>query len=276
MDAAQRPQTLAHGRASSFFASFRKQQQHPDAQQNGPQVQRNPSLLSRTNSNNPTGPPPPPHNPDTAASGAQRPAIARSPTQANPNWLSEHPEIRSVVGLTIAHAHKIYFSGPLIRKIERGADGQRPTKDEGWVEVWAQLGGTTLSVWDMKQIKEASQQGKEVPPAYVNTTDAVSPCSISLIATCSYLQFVTVLGSITVPATPSQAAQRYTNVLTLNTAGSNLLLFSCPSPESLISWAAALRLSAWEKSRLEEIYTAHLIRIFLKGDRLRLSLATLT
>ncbi|SJL09702.1 uncharacterized protein ARMOST_13083 [Armillaria ostoyae] len=249
MDAAQRPQLQGHGRASSFFASFRKQQQHPDAQQNGPQVQRNPSLLSRTNSNNPIGPPPPPHNPDTAASGAQRPAISRSPTQANPNWLSEHPEIRSVVGLTIAHAHKIYFSGPLIRKIERGADGQRPTKDEGWVEVWAQLGGTTLSVWDMKQIKEASQQGKEVPPAYVNTTDA----------------FVTVLGSITVPATPSQAAQRYTNVLTLNTAGSNLLLFSCPSPESLISWAAALRLSAWEKSRLEEIYTAHLIRIFLKA-----------
>jgi CCR4-NOT transcriptional complex subunit CAF120 len=28
-----------------------------------------------------------------------------------------------------------------------------------------------------------------------------------------------------------------------------------------MSWAAALRLSAWEKSRLEEIYTAHLIRI---------------
>lgn len=252
MDAAQRPSPQGHGRASSFFASFRKQQQqHPDPQQNGLQVQRSPSLLSRTNSNNPIGPPPPSQHPETAASGAQRPAIARPPTvtQTNPSWLSEHPEIRSVVGLTIAHAHKIYFSGPLIRKIERGADGQRPTKDEGWVDVWAQLGGTTLSVWDMKQIKEASQQGKEVPPAYVNTTDA----------------FVTVLGSITVPATSSQPAQRYANVLTLNTAGSNLLLFSCPSPEALISWAAALRLSAWEKSRLEEIYTAHLIRIFLKA-----------
>lgn len=28
-----------------------------------------------------------------------------------------------------------------------------------------------------------------------------------------------------------------------------------------MQWTAALRLSAWEKSRLEEIYTAHLIRI---------------
>lgn len=50
-------------------------------------------------------------------------------------------------------------------------------------------------------------------------------------------------------------------MLTLNTAGSNLYLFSCPSAEALMQWTAALRLSAWEKSRLEEIYTAHLIRI---------------
>lgn len=81
----------------------------------------------------------------------------------------------------------------------------------------------------------------------------------------SVLQFVQVLGSVTVPATPETPAKRYANVLTLNTAGSNLLLFSCPTTAALISWAAALRLSAWEKSRLEEIYTAHLLRITLSG-----------
>ena len=51
------------------------------------------------------------------------------------------------------------------------------------------------------------------------------------------------------------------NVITLNTAGANLILFSCPDTASLISWAAALRLSGWEKSRLEEIYTAHILRL---------------
>jgi CCR4-NOT transcriptional complex subunit CAF120 len=76
-------------------------------------------------------------------------------------------------------------------------------------------------------------------------------------------QFVTVLGSVTVPGTANTSPRRYNNVLTLNTAGSNLMLFSCPTTPALISWAAALRLSAWEKSRLEEIYTAHLIRITL-------------
>lgn len=79
------------------------------------------------------------------------------------------------------------------------------------------------------------------------------------------LQFVQVLGSVTVPATEHEPARRFENVITLNTAGSNLLLFSCPNTAALMAWAAALRLSAWEKSRLEEIYTAHLIRITLPG-----------
>ena len=62
----------------------------------------------------------------------------------------------------------------MIRKLEKQADGQRPSKDEGWREVWGQLGGTTLSLWDMKEIEEASKQGRQVPPSYINVTDAVS------------------------------------------------------------------------------------------------------
>ena len=85
-----------------------------------------------------------------------------------------HPEIRSVVTLTHAHAHKVYMSGPLIRRVERLPDGHHPIKDEGWRDVWAQLGGTTLSIWDMEEIDEASKQGGEVPPTYINVTDAVS------------------------------------------------------------------------------------------------------
>jgi CCR4-NOT transcriptional complex subunit CAF120 len=85
-------------------------------------------------------------------------------------------------------------------------------------------------------------------------------------------QFVQVLGAVTIPATKDTPAKRYDNVITLNTAGSNLILFSCPDAASLVSWAAAFRLTGWEKSRLEEIYTAHLIRITLNdGTYLLLS-----
>ena len=85
-----------------------------------------------------------------------------------------HPEIRSIVQLTVAHSHKVYFSGQLIRHNERQPDGQRPHKDEGWRDVWGQLGGTNLSLWDMAEIEEASKQGRQVPPTYINVTDAVS------------------------------------------------------------------------------------------------------
>ncbi|KZS94260.1 hypothetical protein SISNIDRAFT_453997 [Sistotremastrum niveocremeum HHB9708] len=194
-------------------------------------------------------PMPSPHSPQPT----NQTQISRIQSQSRENPSAApplHPEIKSIVQLHLAHAHKIYYSGRLIRKIERQPDGQRPAKDDGWVDVWAQLGGTTLSVWDMKAIDEASKRGEEVPPSYINVTDA----------------FVQVLGSVTIPPTATTPSKKYTNVLTLNTAGSNLLLFSCPSTADLISWAAALRLSAWEKSRLEEIYTAHLLRLFL-SDR---------
>ncbi|KAF7327655.1 PH domain-containing protein [Mycena kentingensis (nom. inval.)] len=219
-----------HNRSSSFFNFNNRRATNTDAVP----PQRSQSFLSRQRMDSQPQSPPP-----------QRASLEGPPVAS----ALLHPEIRSVVQLTTAHARKIYFSGPLIRRIERQPDGQKPVKDEGWTEVWAQLGGTTLSIWDMKAVQEASAQGREVPPTYLNITDA----------------FVHVLGAVTVPETPSSPAKRYPDVLTINTGGSNLLLFSCPSTQALLSWAAALRLSAWEKSRLEEIYTAHLLRITLSG-----------
>ncbi|EPQ52802.1 hypothetical protein GLOTRDRAFT_140423 [Gloeophyllum trabeum ATCC 11539] len=213
----------------------------PNAMGQGPST-----VLTRTKSNGPQGADMQPQQ----GPSQQRPSVQSrtSTTLAQPAPPPLHPEIRSVVQLNLAHTNKVYQWGKLIRRIERQPDGQRPTKDEGWTEVWAQLSGTILSVWDMKEVEEAGRQGREVPPSYINVTDA----------------FVQVLGAVTVPASATQPAQKYTNVITLNTAGSNLILFSCPSTPALISWASAIRLSAWEKSRLEEIYTAHLIRITLR------------
>ncbi|KAH7913573.1 hypothetical protein BJ138DRAFT_1058757 [Hygrophoropsis aurantiaca] len=253
-------QPQAHARTSSFFSFRNKPAQNIDTQDNPTSPPPSSFHVRKTSAPNTGGPTdfgpaptpmdqsksmgPSPRSPEQQAAPPTQRRLSLG-NQAGPPPL--HPEIRSVVQLTLAHARKIYFSGPLVRRIERQPDGQRPTKDEGWTDVWAQLGGTTLSIWDMAEIEEANKQGKEVPPHYVNMTDA----------------FVQVLGSVTVPATAEKPAQKYTNVLTLNTAGSNLLLFSCPNTASLVSWATALRLSAWEKSRLEEIYTAHLIRITL-------------
>ncbi|KIK62928.1 hypothetical protein GYMLUDRAFT_41206 [Collybiopsis luxurians FD-317 M1] len=279
------PPGQTHSRTSSFFSSMTFNRNKDKDKERGDRassadlpMQKPPeseSGLFRAQSNQQQ-----PVQPEFQAPPSNPPPTSGAPPSSAPlQPPSLHPEIRSIVSLTVAHAHKIYFSGPLIRRVEREPNGSKAAKDMGWEEVWAQLGGTTLSIWNMKEIQEASKQGREVPPSYINTTDA----------------FVQVLGSVTVPAqpprpavpakpgkpatatspavppTPAQpaqpavAAQRYTNVLTLNTAGSNLILFACPSTAALISWASALRLSSWEKSRLEEIYTAHLCRITLSA-----------
>ena len=86
-----------------------------------------------------------------------------------------HPEIRSIVSLTSAHTIKIYFSGFLVHKLDRNPDGNKPHKDEGWREVWAQLSGTTLCIWDMEEVKIANHQGREVPPSYISVEDVVRP-----------------------------------------------------------------------------------------------------
>ncbi|KAG9052640.1 hypothetical protein FS842_009468 [Serendipita sp. 407] len=158
-------------------------------------------------------------------------------------------EIQSVVDLSVAHSNKVYSSGPLVRRIEKNADGSI-NSDARWVEVWAQLGGTTLSVWEMDAIKQASDEGRQVPPTYINVTDSL----------------VQVLGSVIRAASFYGPEERRSNVITINTAGSNLILFACPSPQTLLSWATALRLAAWEKSRIEEIYTGHLFRLSMMED----------
>lgn len=153
------PPRPAHLRkpSTSNPSHFVQQQQQQSPPQQQPPVQQPPPMQ---------GPPPS----SQAPPPTQGPGGAGVPAQG----AALHPEIKSVVQLTLAHTHKVYFSGPLVRRIERQPDGQKPAKDEGWREVWAQLGGTTLSVWDMEEIQEASKQGRQVPPTYINVTDAVS------------------------------------------------------------------------------------------------------
>ncbi|OCB85327.1 hypothetical protein A7U60_g7632 [Sanghuangporus baumii] len=220
-------------------------QQHQSAP--GPGPSSSPTLQTQSGGQMATNAPAGPSGSQQGA-GQQQQQQQQQPQQPAPQR-QLHPEIRSIVSLSTAQAHKIYFSGPLVKHVERHTDGKIVGKEEPWREVWVQLGGTTLSVWDMKEIEEASKRGTEVPPTYLNITDAS----------------IHVLGAVTMPS-PDGTPVKYSNVITLTTAGLNLLLFSCPSPQALVAWTAALRLSAYEKSRLEELYTAHLLRMSLSEN----------
>lgn len=95
----------------------------------------------------------------------------------------------------------------------------------------------------MKETRAAAAQGTKVPPTYFNITE-------------STLELLNPL-----PPPPHRPdSHPHNHVFSLNTAGSNRLLFSAPTDRDLIRWTTGLRLAAWERSRLEEIYTGHLIR----------------
>lgn len=203
-----------HSRSSSFFSFLSTKNSQDPQNQHQPSPHRK---LSRNTSASASGtrqnampqtqhqqqqshqlqhpsPPMPQQQPSTTTAAPNSPSVpGASPSPKSPSSSPLHPEIRSLVSLTIAHAHKIYFSGPLIRRIERQPDGQKPVKDDGWTEVWAQLGGTTLSIWDMKEIQEASQKGEEVPPAYINITDAVSVPLVFIMACIHRLTYLFIL-----------------------------------------------------------------------------------
>jgi CCR4-NOT transcriptional complex subunit CAF120 len=99
-------------------------------------------------------------------------------------------------------------------------------------------------MWSMKETRAAAAKGEKVPPTYFNITDS----SLELLAP--------------LPPPPHRPQSHpHHHVFSLNTAGSNRLLFSCPSERDLARWTTGLRLAAWERARLEEIYTGHLIKV---------------
>jgi hypothetical protein len=85
-----------------------------------------------------------------------------------------HPEIRSIVSLATAHTQKIYFAGPLVHKVERILVGHTHG-DERWHDVRAQLCGTTLNVWDTRDVERVHRQGRGDPSSSVDITEAVRP-----------------------------------------------------------------------------------------------------
>jgi CCR4-NOT transcriptional complex subunit CAF120 len=106
-------------------------------------------------------------------------------------------------------------------------------------------------MWSMKETRAAAARGAKVPPTYFSITE-------------SSLELLNPL-----PPPPHRPdSHPHNHVFSLNTAGSNRLLFSCPNEHELVRWTTALRLASWERSRLEEMYTGHLIRAYGVGQSL--------
>lgn len=111
------------------------------------------------------------------------------------------------------------------------------------MEVYGKLSGTILSIWDADSLNQAGQNG-EPTPTYINITDA-SFKSISTL--------------------PSPSGD-LNNIVVLSTTSKNRYLMQFASPKVLQDWTAALRLSVFEYTSLQEAYTGALLSA--KGSKL--------
>lgn len=203
-----------------------------------------------------------------------------------PTFTFKSADLRRALELHEALARKAYMEGYLLVRHALGVDGQpdhRTHRFDTWTECFVQLHGTVLSLWEAQRLADAAQQGRDVPPMYINVTEAL----------------VDYIGMY-VDAPLSDPGTRHTlyHVFALNSAGQNRVLFCfhIPPPcdpakveqrlspknaqhpehaavvewrniglQYLQAWINAIRLASWERMRLDEIYTGALIRARLSA-----------
>jgi CCR4-NOT transcriptional complex subunit CAF120 len=166
-----------------------------------------------------------------------------------------HPGIHDIVSLVSARKQKVYFSGPAhYTQISSSTSLWERLGPRG--DVWAQLSGTTLGI---KEVRTGSQQGKEAIPMFVDIADSVRPPF--------HLRH---LRDSTKPSSQPVTISKSDMRINISIPGSDMIskgVLSFLSTKDFASWVAAFRLSRWEKLRIDEIYTAHLIRTTVNNGR---------
>ncbi|KAJ5964109.1 uncharacterized protein N7479_003985 [Penicillium vulpinum] len=147
------------------------------------------------------------------------------------------PELSPIFSFLNIHTNKVYHEGYFLKLNDLDSHG-RPCGDRQWVECYAQLVGTVLSLWDGAALDAAG--GEEVPATFINLADA----SIKMLETLPI---------------QNGAIQPLKNVLSVSSAGKNRYLLHFNSFNSLTQWTAAIRLSMFEHTSLYEAYTGSLI-----------------
>ncbi|QIW95744.1 hypothetical protein AMS68_001262 [Peltaster fructicola] len=148
------------------------------------------------------------------------------------------PELQPIFSFLNSHGNKLYQEGYFLKLHDLDARG-RPSADRTWVECFAQLVGTVLSLWDAAALDAAGVDG-EVMPTFINLSDA----SLKMIES--------------LPMSGAQGG-KLQNVLSISTAANNRYLLHFNSLNSLTQWTAGIRLAMFEHATLQEAYTGSLV-----------------
>ncbi|CEP11601.1 hypothetical protein [Parasitella parasitica] len=154
-----------------------------------------------------------------------KPSNFVKPAAPQPNSSIVPQDMRVIQSLYENYSQKVYFEGYLYKKNDLTVDG-KSYGDPQWSQWYVELCGPALILWET-----LADENESVMPQYINITDSN----------------VDIIGRTGEPGRE--------NVFSLNSAGANRYLFDVPDYNTLINWVCAIRLSCFECSKLQEIFT---------------------
>lgn len=159
------------------------------------------------------------------------------------------PELVPIMTLLSAHLHRRYHEGVLLVLEDLKNDGS--TGKRQWKEMYAVLIGTQLALWDANELNDddvASLRNSATKPTYINFTDA-------------NIQSIETVKGVT-----AENDKKLENILVVSTTLKNRYFLQFSNKDALNQWNAAIRLSLYECTSLQEAYTGAFISS--RGSRL--------
>ncbi|CCE62132.1 hypothetical protein TPHA_0B04630 [Tetrapisispora phaffii CBS 4417] len=148
------------------------------------------------------------------------------------------PELIPIVTLLAAQAHRRYQEGVFLILHDLKNDGTQANRI--WKEVYGVLIGTQLALWGANELAEVGNDLKDVAskPTYINFTDSImKPLNSS-------------------DSVVTESNQKLEHVLAVSTTLKNRYFLKFSDKDSFNKWNAAIRLSLFECTALQEAYTA--------------------
>lgn len=154
-----------------------------------------------------------------------RPKRFIKPIKSNSDTMTFPPtEFKAVHDLMEKYTDKVYMEGYLEKRNDLSSNGHN-CELKKWSSWYVELCGPVLTLWDN------SSHASSVYPQYINITDST----------------VKIENCLTV--------ETRINLFSLNSAGANRFILQAPDRDTLCQWILAIRLSCFECSHLQEIYT---------------------
>lgn len=150
------------------------------------------------------------------------------------------PELVPIVTLLSAQSHRRYHEGVFLILKDLNSDGSPAART--WKEVYGVLIGNQLALWDARLLAENGQRPEDLmeatsKPTYVNFTDAsFRPLDHK-------------------EAVIAEGKKQLQNTIVVSTTLKNRYFLQFSDKEAFTQWHAALRLSAFEFTALQEAYT---------------------